>query len=487
MKGSKIIIFFLTLFLALNCSFSLARNLELEYPQMKETSIEETSVSLSKYVEYAFTFALWALGIFAFLSLVIGGIRWIISRDNPSLKKDIKNQISASILGIIILIFSVMIFNQINPDLLKMSELPDIKIEGENLVLAQGEGSGRKLEIGYPNIGNFSPETTSTRLDQYVRYIFNFALWGAGIVALMMIIIAGTRYLIASVKPEEKKEAKNQITSALIGLIILVFSIIVLNEINTDIKDVTLSELEEPTVSGPGIWVCSKKIENFEQFIKGSLQLEKEERDEKMDEISKNCLRASSKSIVPGDFEPKEIYLIEGKENIEYAVVLHESKNFTGKCLLLDKSSGIDGFSNVKSITPLILREESEGEGVTLYSHRDFNEDVDEGEEKGPYQETGTQHSASGGTKFTNMNPCYSIKIDESEKWIAIAYSPQKAGSGLVGGISQDIRECEVFDRSDRNLEDNFVGTFCGEGFWGWSRIPCIYSLRVLKGQIMDQ
>ncbi len=491
MKKSKIIIFFLALFLAFNCSFSFARDLELEYPKMEEFSPEETSVSLPKYIEYLFNFALWALGIVALISLIAGGIRWLTSGDNPSIKKDAKSQIYASFLGIIILIFSIMIISQINPDLLEMSE---IEIKGQNFAFAGNEESSRKLEINYPSIGNFTPETTSIRLDEYVRYIFNFVLWGVGILALMMIVSAGARYLLSPVKPEEKKEAKNQITSALIGLLILISSIIILNTINTDIQDITVSDLKEPIVMGSGIWICNQEIENFEEFMKGELELEQEERDQKIDEISRRCFRASSKSTVPKDFEIKNLYLVGDEDkDLEYAVVFHENDNFTGECILRYDTSKLGSF-DPRAVTPLILRKEAKGEGVTFYSHRDFNEGVteEEGAEKSEtYQSTGT--SQEEGVKFVGLEPCYSIKIDEDEEWIAVIYKapdlqsiPSNFGGG-AGDIVQNARICEVFDKSDRNLEDDYTGTFCSEGFWGWNRMPCAHAVRILKGQIMEE
>lgn len=505
MKKRQIILLFLIIFLLLGFSYS-AHGLELDYPKIEEIKIGEET-TLPEYVEYIFNFSLWIIGLVAFISLVIGGIRWAVSMGSPDVKKDAKNQMIAALIGIVILFFSIIIIEKINPDLLVLPDMEVVELEIENTPVKDDQ-PGRMLEINYPQIGNLKPVRTTFGFPEYVEYIFKFAIWGVGILVLMIIIIAGFQYLSSVENPGMKKDARDKITFALIGMLLLISSVIILEEINLELTKFSL-ETESTVVLGPGVWLCSEEVESFEPFMKGELILIREEREEKMREIGEKCHKSSFQENLPEGFVPEYLYIIHpeetdptGESSIKYAAVLHEKKDHTGGCVFADEKLRFKDFTSLtvgsfrpKSVTPLILREEAKGEGVTLYSHRDFNEDVKEelAEEKGPYQETpsGTGGGHMAGTEITNMRPCYSIKIDQGEEWIAIAYQDIPGGdiSGeLTGGQTlKDIRNCEVFSKSNRNLEDDFVGTFCVEGLWGLVRFPCVNGLRVLKGQIMDE
>ena len=96
--------------------------------------------------------------------------------------------------------------------------------------------SARDLEIDYPEIGGYQPEEVSTPLPEYVKYIFNFSIWIIGFVAFGFILIGGFRYLTSSGNPTIQSDSKNQIFSALLGIIILISSYLILETINPELK-----------------------------------------------------------------------------------------------------------------------------------------------------------------------------------------------------------------------------------------------------------
>lgn len=347
---------------------------------------------------------------------------------------------------------------------------------------------GRSLEINYPQVRGYSPGRTSDPINKYVEYIFNFAIWGVGALVLITLIIAGTQYLVSVENPEGKKEAKDKITSALTGMIILISSVIILNQIDEDLIRLPLPQAEKPIVLGPGIWLCSESIPNFEPFMKGELVLEKKEREEKTKEIREKCYKLTLPSREPRGFEIKEAYIInyedlktETESPFRYAVVFHETDSYLGKCLFTDKSKNVESF-DPDSMTPLKLTKEAEGEGVTVYSHRQLNEYVDEEDDdvkSENYSGSGSGYSSTGNIENPDMNPCYSIGIDEPKNWIAITYKDN------ISNPQEEVW-CEVFDRTDNDLMDNFTGQFCGD-YVTWERVPCVISLLVLKGQIINE
>lgn len=122
MKNIKKIFFilvlasFLFLFFA---NFTLAQETEVIYPQVPGAETPTTvKTFLPKYIQYIFNLALIIAGLIAFLSLVYGGFRYLASAGNPTTMSDARSQITAGILGLVILIASYLILIQINPELI---------------------------------------------------------------------------------------------------------------------------------------------------------------------------------------------------------------------------------------------------------------------------------------------------------------------------------------------------------------------------------
>ena len=106
------------------------------------------------------------------------------------------------------------------------------------------------LEINYPNIpGSVPPQDFIETAPPeeipslYVKYIINFSIWAGGIIALGILIYAGIRYLISTGKPEAITSAKEQISSAFLGLLLLLFSFLILNTLNPQF---TILEIPKP-------------------------------------------------------------------------------------------------------------------------------------------------------------------------------------------------------------------------------------------------
>lgn len=122
------LIFILVIFLAsLFNSVCLAqgRELEIEYPTVPgvETPVT-TKTALPEYLRYIFTFAIIIAGLLAFGAMIYGGIRYLTSAGDPAKMKDAMAQVTAGILGLIILLSSYLILNTINPQLVLPKKPP---------------------------------------------------------------------------------------------------------------------------------------------------------------------------------------------------------------------------------------------------------------------------------------------------------------------------------------------------------------------------
>lgn len=112
--------------------------------------------------------------------------------------------------------------------LLFLSLLLLLFLIGASFVLAQ-----KPLEVAYPEIpGALTPTTTKTALPDYIRYIFQFSLFLAALIAFGSFVYGGVRYLTSAGSPAAQRDAKDQITAGALGLLILTASFVILNTIN---------------------------------------------------------------------------------------------------------------------------------------------------------------------------------------------------------------------------------------------------------------
>jgi len=197
------------------------------------------------------------------------------------------------------------------------------------------EEKEKPLEIQYPEVGEWRPETVEQAvLPQYIKYIFNFAVAIAGLVAFGALIYGGFRYITSVGAPTAQIEAKDQIFAGIIGLVILLSSYLILTTINPQL--VLLKSPEPLRITAteiPGVYLSTETSfpsdENIETDKKKVYHLTSS-----IDDLS---------SIVDGDIKSLKIvnqYIIEieGKKPVilepdfYYGVILHTKKNRQGDC-----------------------------------------------------------------------------------------------------------------------------------------------------------
>jgi len=116
-------------------SFSADINLEVDYLNIPGKGNEMGDIF--QYVEYVFNLSIWIIGIIAFFLLILAGIRYLTSTGNPSAVNNAKSQITSIFVGIAILFLSVIILNNINPEITKLEnkELEDVEMEAADFNL----------------------------------------------------------------------------------------------------------------------------------------------------------------------------------------------------------------------------------------------------------------------------------------------------------------------------------------------------------------
>ncbi len=110
------------------------------------------------------------------------------------------------------------------------------------------------LPVGMPYSPNFPaiPGTESLSptagIPQLITFAYLAGLWLVGLVVFVQITMSGVRWLVSAGKPEEIAKAKNDITNALLGLVLLLSSYVILNTINPDL----LNSVFDPPKIGTG-------------------------------------------------------------------------------------------------------------------------------------------------------------------------------------------------------------------------------------------
>lgn len=340
------------------------------------------------------------------------------------------------------------------------------------------ENRGKALEVEYPEIEGEKPETTTTQVPEYVKYIFNFLIWISGVVALGVLIYAGFQYFTSTGNPEAINDAKDRIRAALLGLLILFGSYLILISINPDLVVFNLKRLK-PIISelSPGILVCqgeeeppTNEIWNFVNEFKfknptKERELEiKQELDKLFDEISSRCYFVLTAGDIMVDFDNKITYIYsipkvkydeEGNviSSLDYGAVIYEGRNFSGNSTIFymhfftNPMSGpapekvdVLGFGvEVSSIEPFILIPDPDPNWeITLYKEYNYSELF-------PYNSF--QLDPDAWVKDVQPLPFSpkSIKIEGDLLAVLIA----------IDSETKDAKSEVFFNETDSNLEDN--------------------------------
>lgn len=126
------------MFLALLPGFvlALASPFEVRYPSLPGTGTP--TFSLTRYIQYVFTFAFMVAGIIGVISIVVAGFQKLLYSGNPAKAGEANERIFNAILGIVILMTSFILLRTINPSLANlrpgaMPIQPGVYLVGPNL------------------------------------------------------------------------------------------------------------------------------------------------------------------------------------------------------------------------------------------------------------------------------------------------------------------------------------------------------------------
>ncbi len=98
-------------------------------------------------------------------------------------------------------------------------------------------------EVPLPGLFEGSQTADDTLLSRYIRAIYVYFIWVVGIIATVMVIYGGIRWVGAAGNPGRIKEARDIIDNAVIGVIIALTSVVLLNIINPKLTKLAIPKL----------------------------------------------------------------------------------------------------------------------------------------------------------------------------------------------------------------------------------------------------
>lgn len=240
------------------------------------------------------------------------------------------------------------------------------------------------------------------------------------------------------------------IFSGLIGLLVVLGSWLLLTTINPQLVILRAERELTPEIEEiAGVYLCS-------------------------DVAGENCQPFTKSTAYIGELNDNVKYVkIKNTEEDKYGVVLHQDKDYEGRCAICLSDGCNDGYNNIAYVNDIssihvFKRANSfSGEGVTLFELIDYNRKCGEGcYQSCPKSPCGEESDCAGvapfwlrggmcwgpfkggSPAFSTDKKVYSIKVDERGKYlVALFSSPQYKDN------------CEIFWASDPNLNDgNYIG-----------------------------
>ena len=158
----------------------------------------------------------------ALLFLIWSGIKYMLARGDPKLLDEARRNISTVIIGLVIILFIGVIFSIIQA-------VFKIDILGSLVPPAYAQGINIGEKLGFT--------TRFDSLGAFFSVIVRFALAAAALLFFFLILWGGFKYLNSGGDPKASDSARQTITGAVIGLLIVVLSLVII-EVATQVAGI---------------------------------------------------------------------------------------------------------------------------------------------------------------------------------------------------------------------------------------------------------
>lgn len=128
--------------------------------------------------------------------------------------------------------------------------------QGSDSIAACGEKNSLGDMLGFCTAAgdaetavSFGGQTRFTNIGTFISFIYRYGVIVAGVLAVIMMIVAGGQWILSAGSPERISSAKKRIAGASVGVLIAVLSYVILNTINPYLVNLRL----------PQVWMINRQ------------------------------------------------------------------------------------------------------------------------------------------------------------------------------------------------------------------------------------
>ncbi|MCX6796684.1 MAG: hypothetical protein NTW06_04285, partial [Candidatus Falkowbacteria bacterium] len=141
LKFIKIAITFCLFFIFLNITTANAQTnfkpqigIGGEFTKGANVNVTNNTQTIAEYIKQIYKYLIGIVAIVAVVVMMLGGIIWITAGGNPSRVGEAKSWITASLTGLILVMFSYVILKTVNPELVnfKVQTITPIKLDSSS-------------------------------------------------------------------------------------------------------------------------------------------------------------------------------------------------------------------------------------------------------------------------------------------------------------------------------------------------------------------
>lgn len=255
----------------------------------------------------------------------------------------------------------------------------------QNIILAA------ELEVDYPVLATGAKITPTSTLTEYLKYVFDFGI-GLGFAAVIFSLAwAGVLYFLSPAIPSALAKAKDRVSGALSGLLILVLFYLIITTINPylaifrmgKLEPVEIPEFPEPAIPGVAFYRqagCSGESEVHSSSIA-----------DLGDKLRNNVHSVGMRQ--------------DSENKIYYVSVLYDVADFWGKCKYVDPNapcSNVENFAASASVHEYDFS--PEGEGVYIYRKPFTKLEAKQENKNGGYLAISNSQIRSAGIAILNLS-----------------------------------------------------------------------------------
>lgn len=253
------------------------------------------------------------------------------------------------------------------------------------------------LEASYPSLSSGTGLTASSTVPEYLKYVFDVGIFLGFFTAFISLAWAGILYFLSGALPNARAAAKDRVSGAISGIIILALLYLIITTINPALSFFKTQDLEKVDVSSkqaitPGMSLYKTTDCSTEETIKtGSVP--------NLSTLGLNKTLQSTKIVNSPD------------DKVYFFSFLFQNPKYRGECLLINHDSGCKKVTPFASSVGIYKYSFTASGDITVYRNPSFNKDggyfkIRSSDIQSAISQSKWYMLDLNNTKFTSSNDC---------------------------------------------------------------------------------